>query len=91
MGQADGTRDRGEWVMEINPNQLRSWALQLRQAADAIHPPHEMAQADQFEASLPDNPSLEEVRDLASMAGEHWIWASNLRSIAGDMESWAAS
>jgi hypothetical protein len=72
----------------VPAEQLRMWARSLRDAADILNPPHEVAATDQLAAALPDKPTLEELVELTrTLGGTRWAEASGLRLIASDMES----
>ena len=78
-------------VVAIATDQLRIWARSLREGADILNPPHEAAAGERPEAVLPDNPTFEDLAELAqTLGGELGTTASNLRMIADLMESRAA-
>ena len=78
-------------VVAIATDQLRIWARSLRRRRRHSQPPHEAAAGERPEAVLPDNPTFEDLAELAqTLGGELGTTASNLRMIADLMESRAA-
>jgi hypothetical protein len=79
-------------MTNIAAGQLRTWARNIRQAADDLFPPGELAHADHVLTDIPDDTSASELLTSGRTAGAHRLVArDNLYSIATALEEAADS